>query len=910
MISPKPQLSLKNAREYFRTHLSAGDYYSQKNIVAGEWFGQGAARLNLTQTVSEAAFLALCEGNDPGTGKRLTARRNSIRRKGGKWVANKRIFYDWMISPPKSVSVIALLQDSRVIDLHVSAVKAALQELEKFAGTRVRKGGAKDGTRPTGNLVTACFRHDTSRELDPHLHTHAVIFNATFDQTENRWKALQPHGMLKAQRFANAAYEHTLCRGLTALGYKPYRCGNSFEIEGVTRAVIERFSKRSRQIHEETARRVERDGLRGTLADVRDQVAHDRRRRKLKEATAERLRSSWFEQLSTGERTALESLQLRSVGQTEKPADLAELLSWSERHVFERDCVAAEHQVLAAALARGRGQDFSLPALREALNLMPEVFYVKDGTVTSRELVQLEMSLVQFAREARTTAGAINDHFAPAAELAAEQRQAVMKLLRSNSFITLFRGAAGTGKSVALREVQRGAIEAKRPWIILAPQRQQVLDLQNDGLPARTVAEFLNAAEKLPERAVVCLDEAGQVGIRDMHRLAKIVRSNGGQLILSGDTRQHGAVAASDALLLLEKHTGVPVAKLETIRRQDPRLATTAQERQAITAYRSAVRLASKGAAVRAFDRLDALGWIQQHDANAGRELLAQHYVAAATRKERVLVVAQTWNEVDAVNAAVRTALCAAHRLGKGSAIVAYQAVDLTAAQKEDAGSYSPGGKVFFLKNYGRYDRGELCAIVEATDKGITLRKNGRRSTLAYRYANRLVVVRERPMEVAPGDRLQIKWNGRSIDDQPLANGELVTVRAIHADGRIAIENDRGLKKVLGPEQRLFNYGYAMTSYSSQGKTVDTVLFADSGSKPATNQKQWYVTISRARRRILIFTPDKAALRQTIAADGHRPLAVEAAKVNAVGSARRPSIYYSAWDYQPPAQQISTGMRL
>jgi conjugative relaxase-like TrwC/TraI family protein len=223
MISPKPQLSLKNAREYFRTHLSAGDYYSQKNAVAGEWFGQGAARLNLTQTVNESAFLALCEGNDPGTGKRLTARRNSIRRENGKWVTNKRIFYDWTISPPKSVSVIALLQDPRVIDLHVDAVRTALRELETFAETRVRNGRTKDGARPTGNLVTACFRHDTSRDLDPHLHTHAVIFNASFDPVENRWKALQTHGMLKAQRFANAVYEHELCRGLTALGYKPYR---------------------------------------------------------------------------------------------------------------------------------------------------------------------------------------------------------------------------------------------------------------------------------------------------------------------------------------------------------------------------------------------------------------------------------------------------------------------------------------------------------------------------------------------------------------------------------------------------------------------------------------------------------------------------------------------------------------
>jgi hypothetical protein len=59
---------------------------------------------------------------------------------------------------------------------------------------------------------------------------------------------------------------------------------------------------------------------------------------------------------------------------------------------------------------------------------------------------------------------------------------------------------------------------------------------------------------------------------------------------------------------------------------------------------------------------------------------------------------------------------------------------------------------------------------------------------------------------------------------------------------------------------------------------VDTVLFSDAGSKPATNQKQWFVTISRARRRALIFTPDKSALRAAIASEGHRTLATEARK--------------------------------
>ena len=74
---------------------------------------------------------------------------------------------------------------------------------------------------------------------------------------------------------------------------------------------------------------------------------------------------------------------------------------------------------------------------------------------------------------------------------------------------------------------------------------------------------------------------------------------------------------------------------------------------------------------------------------------------------------------------------------------------------------------------------------------------------------------------------------------------------------------------------REFLPGYAVTSYGSQGKTVDYVLFSDSTIKAATNAQQWYVTISRGRRGIRIFTPDKEQLRENVARSGHRPLALE-----------------------------------
>ena len=89
--------------------------------------------------VGEAAVLALCVGNDLGTGKWLTLRRNAVRRSGGKRLANRWVFYDLTISPPKSVSVMALLRDQRVVSAHERAVSAALVKLERFAETRVRR---------------------------------------------------------------------------------------------------------------------------------------------------------------------------------------------------------------------------------------------------------------------------------------------------------------------------------------------------------------------------------------------------------------------------------------------------------------------------------------------------------------------------------------------------------------------------------------------------------------------------------------------------------------------------------------------------------------------------------------------------------------------------------------------------
>ena len=136
---------------------------------------------------------------------------------------------------------------------------------------------------------------------------------------------------------------------------------------------------------------------------------------------------------------------------------------------------------------------------------------------------------------------------------------------------------------------------------------------------------------------------------------------------------------------------------------------------------------------------------------------------------------------------------------------------------------------------------------------------------------DKITVCHPRETQIAEKDRLHLKANRRLASGSRVTNGELVTVKSVRPDGAIKLTDGR----VLDSDYREFLPGYAVTSYGSQGKTVDYVLFSDSTVKAATNAQQWYVSISRGRRGIKIFTPDKEQLRENITRTGDRPSVME-----------------------------------
>ena len=101
LITAKTQMNLKNAKSYFREHLCVGDYYAQGQQVRGHWFGSGAEMLGLSGVVTQREFLRLVEGLHPETGAKLTMRRNGSRKEGAQVVGNRRILFDFTISPPE-----------------------------------------------------------------------------------------------------------------------------------------------------------------------------------------------------------------------------------------------------------------------------------------------------------------------------------------------------------------------------------------------------------------------------------------------------------------------------------------------------------------------------------------------------------------------------------------------------------------------------------------------------------------------------------------------------------------------------------------------------------------------------------------------------------------------------------------
>lgn len=845
--------SASDVKRYF----AKSDYYlegGQETI--GEWCGRAAEFLGLKGQVDQLSFERLCDNLHPLTGERLTARTRDDRTIGN----------DITFDCPKSVSVIyELTGDERIREAFRASVQETMRELEAEAKTRVRKGGV-NSDRTTGNLLWSTFYHSCSRPVDSssapdmNMHAHAYTFNATWDLEEKKWKAVQFRDLRRDVPYWEAAFQQRLAVRLEQLGFEVTRKGRYFDLAGVPQSVVNTFSRRKKQIEEEAKAR----GI--TDPEEKGKLGAKTRRRKAKELSLEQLRSEWVSRLSREEFDALAEVYEQAqehekrVGGSQR-VTAREALMHAADHCFERRSSVAAKELLSEALRYGVGA-FTVEDVWRQLEADGRFTADVDGRlmIASREVLAEERRLVNLASRGRASVPALNpDHAIQDHKLNIGQRAMVHDLLTSrHDRITMVIGDAGVGKTTALKEAVRGANAVGVRVIALAPSADASRGtLRSEGFEgADTVAQFL-INPKLQETArgqVVLVDEAAMLGTKDTAKLLAIATELDARVWLVGDDKQHKSVSRGEPFALLQERAGLNPIRLTEVMRQ------SGEYRKAVELVRDKPRAG--------FDRLCALGWVQEIPTEKRYQRLAADYIEvtrpAKVRAKEVtaLIIAPTHAEGERVTAEVRSRLKGDGRLKEEREFVRLVPLHLTEAERRDATqNYQPGDVLQFEQNTPGHLRGERLVVQEAKEVPID-------------HAKRFQAYRPEPIRIAVGDRLRVTHNGVVQGKHRLNNGEILTVRGFSPSGDIVDQRGWILPRDFGH----LSHGYVTTSVSAQSRTVNHVLVAmGTQSLPAVNREQLYVSLSRGRDGVKIYTDDRESLRRAVARTEERVSAIDVA---------------------------------
>ena len=858
--------AMSNGAGYSARHLQHSDYYAEGERVTGQWQGRGAEMLGLAGEVQSEQFEALRQGVDPQSGEFLRQRHSADRTAAdGSTQSRGRNLYDFTISAPKSVSIMAQPGgDARLVEAHKKAVGETLTELEHRAASRVRRDQANDN-RTTGNLVLSVYHHDTSRELDPQLHTHAVAANLTYDGAEGRWKALQASDIYEQRAYLTEVYRNALAREVRSLGYEIEDRRSSkgknlgFEIKGVSDELLEKYSQRSEQRDRAVAEFVESKGRQPSDNEIAVLVRESRADKLVEISTAE-VHSRQTARLTPEESLTLEQIreQVLDRSQTQRlgPDSAVASLDYAKQHVFERVSVALDHELLTEALRHGRGRidladlkgEFSLEESNGRILRAGKEVATRESLDRERDMIErINRGTGQFERLGG------QHEFADSAFLRPEQKQAIEFVLDSRDLAVNIRGAAGTGKTATLQELQRGLEESGRQVLAVAPTMSAVEELQkvgfSDAITVERLLQSQSAQRDLFGKALI-VDEAGMVSGRQMSELLKLADQQSARIIFSGDTKQIRSVEASDALRVLERESHLKSASLSEVQRQ------TAQ------GYRAAIQELRRDPE-RGFDNLQQIGAVREVSWPDRAQAVQQAYSEAeaqinAKRQPRnVLVVAATHEEIAHITDAIRTERTRTGELGLGTHQQHHMPLNWTSAEKSDMRNYAEGQVVEFHRAVKGVARNESLEVVRVeNDKVIGRNGHGEQREFTGKQAKCFEVYERRAIEIAPNDKLLLMANRREPGFRA-TNGELVTVSRIDAQSRIHLQDGRSL-----PENyKQFTHGYAVTAHRSQGKSVDAVVISADGMR----RELFYVAASRGRESITVVTSNRELLRESVA---------------------------------------------
>ena len=895
MLTISNPLSASQAQAYHAEEFSNAreNYYTQGDQIRGEWHGRLAGQWGLRGEVHEEHFQRLSEGQHPMSGEQLVRHqtaREYVNRHGRKVSPMEhRAGWDATFSAPKSVSLTALVGgDERVREAHRESVGIALDELERYVQARI---GGNLPAETTGKWVAAKFEHDSARPVDgyaaPQLHTHVVFFDLT-ETEDGEAHALQPRELYKTQQYATAVYRSELAAQLKTLGYGIER-GKSGqpEIKGYTEEYLVASSPRRRQIKEHLKKEKQRG------ADAAQIAAHKTRESKLNLSHDEvqqrhrEIAEAFGNQPDRVVRAVKETA--RDIEQEAPHRIVQSAMTFSKERNLEREAVVDERELLRDALRRSMGDATFTEVRTEFEKRVGAGEFIEaekrsggpSRAFTTEEMIGYERDTIQMMREGQNeypalasfeTRREIDNHHP---HLSQSQRVAVEQILASRDQVMALEGVAGAGKTTSLAVVREAAEREGYKVEGFAPTSRAAQKLTEAGIESSTLQRHLAQGHDQTgvQKHLYVLDESSLASTKQMNEFLHRLKDSD-RVLLVGDTRQHQAVEAGTPYEQLQE-AGIQTARLdEIIRQKDP-------------ALKEVVEHLSRGEVKEAIEKLDTQSRVHEiADPNERLKAISHEY---AKQSEGTLVVSpdnQSRTEINRmIHAEMQKIGQVDHRERSVRVLVARQ--EITGADRQWAEQYEPGNIVRYTKGSktqgieaGEYSRVES---VNAKENLLTVRReSGEKISYDPRRLQGVTLYRETERAFSKGDRVQFTAPNR---EQHIANRELGTIEKMNDSANLQVHLDSGRTVSLNiKENPHLDYGYAVTSHSSQGQTADRVLVhvdTEQAGEKLVNRRLAYVAVSRGRYDAQIYTNDKTHLTEQLSRDVSHRSAIEPSRESA-----------------------------
>lgn len=810
-------------------YYSHEDNYYASGSLESRWLGDGAEKLGLKGEVANADMDAIRQGKLPD-GTDLSRMVNGVNK--------HRSGYDLTFSAPKSVSMMILIGgDTRLLDAWNRSVENGMKEVEKLISARITDSGKTD-TVLTGNMVAALYNHDTSRALDPQIHTHALVFNTTF--AEDKWRALASDTRMKTG-FGENLYALQVAIGnlvlqpfrqeAEKLGYETVAAGKNglWELKDVP---VAPFSTRSQAISEAAGPDASKKS--------RDVAALDTRQAKAW-ADPELLKAEWRRRL-TDEKFDIDNYigqaQTRAeppgpfVGGTEGIRSTGQPASVSSTQISESDVQKAVSDTISA-LSEKKVQFTWSEMLAGTVSRLPSVSGLFeqaragiDAAIEGQRLIPLdrekgiftsdihllnELSVHQLARTAiQEQTVLVFPERAKARDMPAGDAVSVLTQDKSPVAILSGRGGAQTLRERTEDVAMMARAQGREVMVIAADGRSGQFLSESPHLAGQVMLRSqMNADTVLPVQGTAIVDRAERLSLKETVLLQEKALSAGAQLIFMDTENRQGT---GNALSVL-KEADIPQYRFYGTQLPEVRLVSEADKR---TRY---------GQLAQEYVRLSA----------EGRDVVAQ--VTGAREQQQLTEV-------------IRDMRRDAGELGREQVTLrVLEPVWLDSKTRHQRDNYRPG---MVMEQWDAekktMTRHTIDRVAEATNSLVLQGEDGTRLTLKVTQLDgSWSLHRSRTLEVSEGDR--VRALGRELRGSIKAK-EQFTVAGLE-NGAVRLRS--GDRELRLPTERAVKLTHDYVEGTGAGTSASRTVLAAVG--PRGLNKQTLNALAQSGSDIRIYTP-------------------------------------------------------